>query len=109
MGLMTKLIIGCGYLGSRVARLWLEQGDDVSATTRHACGFANAAIKPIVCDVLHPESLHDLPQADTVVYAIGLDRSSGATMRAVYVDGLANVLNALPPPQKFIYISSSSV
>ena len=46
---------------------------------------------------------------DTVLYAIGFDRTSGASMRAVYVDGLANVLTQLPPPKRFIYISSSSV
>ncbi len=46
---------------------------------------------------------------ETVLYAIGLDRSSGATMRQVFVDGLANVLAALPPPGRLLYISSSSV
>ena len=66
-------------------------------------------VTPVVCDVLQPQTLEHLPQADTVVYAIGLDRSTGATMRSVYVDGLANVLARLPRPNRFIYVSSSSV
>ncbi len=62
-----------------------------------------------ICDVLNTASLHDLPAVDTVLYAIGFDRTSGASMRSVYVDGLANVLANLPPPGRFIYVSSSSV
>ena len=41
--------------------------------------------------------------------AFGLDRSSGQTMRAVYVEGLANVLAALPAPARFVHVSSTSV
>ncbi len=33
---MDKLIIGCGYLGKRVAALWHAQGQRVFATTRRA-------------------------------------------------------------------------
>jgi nucleoside-diphosphate-sugar epimerase len=109
---MRKLVIGCGYLGRRVAALWRAAGDQVFATTRHgdeADRFRAEGLEPIVCDVLDLASLAVLPQVDTVVYAIGFDRSSGATMRAVYVDGLANVLDRIPPPSRFIYISSSSV
>jgi nucleoside-diphosphate-sugar epimerase len=44
-----------------------------------------------------------------VLYAIGLDRSSGKSMREVYVGGLTNVLKTLPTPRQFIYVSSTSV
>jgi nucleoside-diphosphate-sugar epimerase len=106
---MAKLIIGCGYLGQRVASLWLGHGHRVVATTRQQGSFQGSAIRPLLCDVLLPKTLHSLPEADTVLYAVGLDRSSGASMRSVYVDGLANVLERLPAPKKLIYISSSSV
>lgn len=105
----SALIIGCGYLGSRLAAPWLREGRQVFGTTRDPTHLALPGVEPIVCDVLKPGSLHRLPRVDTVVYAIGFDRSSGATMRAVYVDGLRNVLAHLPPPERFIYISSSSV
>src|SRR5438105_2960635 len=106
---MTKLVIGCGYLGQRVASLWLHDGHRVVATTRQPAVFQGSAIQPLQCDVLLPETLEGLPAADTVLHAVGLDRSSGASMRSVYVDGLANVLERLPVPRKLIYISSSSV
>src|SRR2546430_750553 len=106
---MDKLIIGCGYLGQRVAALWLAQGHRVGGTTRRPETFGSDGLQPIVCDVTRPETLHGLPKVDTVVYAVGLDRAAGASMRSVYVDGLANVLEGLPPPKKFIYVSSSSV
>jgi nucleoside-diphosphate-sugar epimerase len=63
-------------------------------------------IEPVVGDVTDPALR--LPAADTVVYAVGLDRSAGRTMREVYVGGLTNVLNALPA-RRFIYVSSTSV
>jgi nucleoside-diphosphate-sugar epimerase len=109
---MRKLIIGCGYLGRRVARLWLEHGDHVSATTRRpetALAFKAQRIDPIVCDVLDPTPLRGVPAFDTVLYVVGLDRSSGASMRQVYVDGLTQVLENLAPPRRFIYVSSTSV
>ncbi len=104
----TSLILGCGYLGRRVAALWRQRGQRVSAATRNAAHLPTD-VEPLLCDVLDPASLRSLPQVDTVLYAIGFDRTSGASMRAVYVDGLANVLSHLPAPKRFIYISSSSV
>ncbi len=106
--LPSCLIIGCGYLGGRVAPLWLQQGRRVFATTRNAAQLPSG-VEPVLCDVLQPDSLRKLPSVDTVLYAIGFDRTSGATMRSVYVDGLANVLAHLPTPKRFIYVSSSSV
>jgi nucleoside-diphosphate-sugar epimerase len=104
----TSLIFGCGFLGQRVASQWKVQGRHVFAVTRNATHLPSN-VEPIVCDVLKPETLLPLPQADTVLYAIGFDRTSGASMRSVYVDGLANVLAHLPPPRCFLYVSSSSV
>jgi nucleoside-diphosphate-sugar epimerase len=109
---MANLIIGCGYLGRRVARLWLERGERVHATTRQpqtAETFAAAGIEPIVCDVLEPRGLAGLPAFDTVVCAVGFDRSSGVAMREVYVEGLRRVLSSLARPGRFIYVSSTSV
>lgn len=109
---MNHLILGCGYLGRRVAQLWLTQGHHVFGVTRrpeNAAALQQDGVEPIIADVLRADSLSKLPSVDTVLYAIGLDRTSGMSMRSVYVDGLANVLEQLPPPNRFIYISSSSV
>ena len=104
------LIFGCGYLGRRIAARWLADGRKVLATTRgRAQELRSLGIDPIVADVLNPASLASLPAVSTVVYCVGMDRAVGATMRDVYVQGLANVLAALPRPARLIYVSSTSV
>ena len=105
----TCLIVGCGYLGRVVARRWIEEGRHVAALTRGRPSELRAlGIEPIVGDVTDPASLR-LPATDTVLYAVGLDRAAGKSMREVYVGGLGNVLDALPTPQRFVYASSTSV
>jgi len=109
---MDKLIIGCGYLGSRVAARWLADGHRVFATTRkleRADELRRLGLDPVICDVLDPASLKQLPPVTTVCHAVGLDRAAGRSMREVYVAGLRNVLDALPRPERFIYISSTGV
>lgn len=106
---MTHLILGCGYLGRVIARHWIEQGHRVAALTRSRNDEIKAlGIESILGDVTNPSSLQ-LPLADWVLYAIGLDRSAGKSMRDVYVGGLMNVLDKLPTPRRLIYISSTSV
>ena len=105
-----KLIIGCGYLGRRVAALWREQGLRVFATTRgRGEELRGMGLEPICCDVLDAESCKSLPQVDTVLYCVGFDRGGGAGMREVYVRGLENVLSCLPKPKRFLHVSSTSV
>ena len=108
-----KLVFGCGYLGRRVAGLWQKAGQKVVAVTRsqaRAKQFTAEGLDPLVADILQPDSLGQLPAASTVLFAVGHDRSSGLPIEQVYVDGLRNVLAALPePPDRFIYISSTGV
>jgi len=110
MAKIDVLILGCGYVGRRVAARWLAQGRRVAALTRgRAAELAQLGIEPIVGDVCDPDSLQNLPQVSVVLHAIGLDRSSGRSMRDVYVNGLANVLAALPKPKQIVHVSSTSV
>ena len=108
-----RLIIGCGYLGQRVARNWTAQGDIVFALTRtahHAEELRQSGITPIVGDVTDGASLAGLPEVDTILWAVGLDRRAGHSQRDVYVGGLDNVLCRLPRNvRRMIYISSTSV
>ena len=107
------LVVGCGYLGGRVAARWRAAGRDVSAVTRsHAAALAAAGLTPVVadvCDARSLEAVRRLPPLGTVVYAVGLDRRDGRPMHDVYVTGLANVLAALPPAGRVVYISSTGV
>jgi len=110
---MEKLIIGCGYLGLRVAKAWVAEGHHVSALTRssmRAAELTGHGIQPIVGDICQPQSLASLPAAETVLFAVGYDRASGYSQQAVYVDGLKNVLELMALRiKRLIYISSSSV
>lgn len=111
---MTKLIIGCGYLGRRVAAAWIAAGHDVFAVTRSESKAEELRIKgirPIVGDVATEGCLQGLPPAETVLHAVGFDRSAGQSIEQVYVDGLKNVLDVVDRSslQKFFFISSTGV
>jgi nucleoside-diphosphate-sugar epimerase len=136
---MQKLIFGCGYLGSRVARLWQAAGDEVSVVTRserRAAELQALGYRALVADITRPETLVDLPEAATVLFAVGFERpkaskadpsttafaistpnssvtgpgAAAQTIADVYVGGLHNVLAALPTATgRFIYISSTGV
>ena len=114
----TRLVVGCGYLGTRVARRWLAAGDQVFGITRspaRASTLAALGITPIVCDVSADsgsreiEALRTLPVLDTVFWAVGFDRTSGVTHRDVHVAGLARLLAALPGSPRVILSSSTGV
>ena len=108
-----RLIIGCGYLGQRVADRWLQSEDAVFALTRspaHAEQFRRQGIVPIIGDVVDSASLQSLPEVDTVLWAVGWDRASARSMDEVYVGGLENVCRVMRTRSKrFISISSTSV
>jgi|SRR5262245_28421480 len=110
---IRKLIIGCGYLGRRVAGRWIAQGNSVFALTRstkRAEEFRASGIEPIVGDVTDSASLAELPVVETALYAVGLDRNSEKSMREVYVGGLEKVLNHIAGKVgRFLYVSSTSV
>jgi nucleoside-diphosphate-sugar epimerase len=110
---MTKLIIGCGYLGERVARKWREAGHSVAVVTRsdgRADVLRQQGYEAIVADVTRPESLVKLPVAESVLFAVGFDRAGNDTIHNVYAGGMQNVLNALSADTgRLIYISTTGV
>jgi nucleoside-diphosphate-sugar epimerase len=114
----TRLVVGCGYLGTRVARRWIAAGDRVFGITRspnRAAELEAAGITPIVYDVTTGpgsaavQTLRALPPFDTVFWAVGFDRASGTTHRDVHVDGLGRLLDALAGSPRVILSSSTGV
>jgi len=107
------LIIGCGYLGERVATRWQEHGRTLavlSRSTARADDFRRRGWCSVVGDVCIRDSLDTLPSARVVLWAVGYDRSATHSQEAVYVDGLVNASEALKGRcDTFVYISSSSV
>lgn len=116
---MAKLIFGCGYLGYRVAKLWRLRGEVVQAVTRspdRARAWGADGIVPLVGDigaatVTEPAWARRLTaDVDTVLFSVGYDRSTGQSIDQVYVEGLRQVLAALPDSvQRIIYVSSTGV
>ncbi|TWT77739.1 RmlD substrate binding domain protein [Posidoniimonas polymericola] len=112
---MDRLIFGCGYLGQRVARLWRDAGDSVAVVTRDAGRgerFAQQGFTPLIADVTQPNTLTAVRESpvDTLLYAVGYDRSAEPSIHEVYAEGLRNVLAALPAgTRRVIYISTTGV
>ncbi|MFM8735129.1 MAG: NAD-dependent epimerase/dehydratase family protein [Pirellulales bacterium] len=118
-----RLVVGCGYLGERVARRWVAAGDRVLATTRRetrADELASFGAAPVIIDVTANDpgwrGLFDtagLPR--TVFWGVGFDRAGGGTHRDVHVDGLRRLLDALAAargagsPPRVILSSSTGV
>lgn len=109
----TRLIFGCGYLGLRVARRWAASGDRVFAATRSETttnAFTEQGLEPLLADVTRPETLADLPASETLLYAVGYDRTAEPSIHEVYTEGLRNVLSALlESVERAIYVSTTGV
>ena len=75
---MAKLVIGCGYLGQRVAAKWTEAGETVFALTRsaeRAEEFQSQGWQPIIGDVTETglqTTLQNLPEWDSGAVCRGL-------------------------------------
>ena len=110
---MKRLIFGCGYLGERVAERWASAGDEVTVITRsaqRAAAFKSSGYVTLVADVTNPDSLATLPTVDTVLFAVGYDRSADPSIHQVYAEGMKNVLAVLPPETgRLLYISTTGV
>lgn len=112
----SRLVVGCGYLGARVARTWHAAGFHVIAVTRRpdrAASFAAAGFEPLLADVTDPavdwSMLADLGDLATVFWAVGFDHRGGGTHRDVHVTGLGRLLDALPAGCRMIFSSSTGV
>jgi nucleoside-diphosphate-sugar epimerase len=110
---MAKLILGCGYLGLRVARCWQTAGEEVFALTRspeRAAQLAAGGIRPLVGDLARSTKLEFPPNVSTALFSVGFDRSAGQSIHDVYVEGLARVLATQPTTtRRVIYVSSTGV
>lgn len=106
----THLIVGVGYLGTRVADLWRGVCVRPWGTTRKAdrCEtLAAAGLEPVLWDTLVPGG--SLPPAETVLFCVGHDRAAGHGVRAATVDGLRNTLERLSQTRDFLYVSTTGV
>ncbi len=104
------LIIGCGDIGRRVARLALEQGAEVTALTRsaeHAEELKALGIAPVLGDLDGGLPIEGLPTAGATVFYLAPPPGGGESDPRVRVFG-ASVLPG-EEPAKVVYVSTSGV
>lgn len=110
---MSIFIVGCGYLGERVAQKISSASGKIHALTRQkerAQQFLLHGWQPHLGDWLHPDSLSDLPRVDTLLVAVTHRAIDGIPPSQTHITGLANLFSALPPPlPRIVYISTTGV
>lgn len=103
-------IIGCGDIGRRVTKLWQAAGGSVSALARsaeRAQSLADSGITPVSGDLDRPDSLHDLPVKNSVLFYFAPPPGDGQGDPRVRA-----TLAALTPsnwPARIVYISTTGV
>lgn len=107
----VALVVGCGYVGSALARL-LTPDHDVHGLRRSPDGLPDDVV-PLARDVAAPFALPSSPRFDLVFYLVGADGHTPDAYRRAYEDGPANLLAALAAagqhPRRIVYASSTSV
>lgn len=110
---MKILIAGYGYIGSALGTRLAEAGNEVWGLRRNTGALNPAAlgrVKLLGADLLSPDSLQDLPAVDAIVFCQAPSRETDDYMKT-YAQGTRNLLAAYEarPPQKIVFISSTSV
>jgi nucleoside-diphosphate-sugar epimerase len=107
------LIAGCGEVGSALARRLVADGADVFGLRRRPAGLP-AGVRPLAIDLREGAMGGVLPRGvGTLVFSAAADAGDEASYRAVYVEGLRNVIEGLaevgPGPSRIVFTSSTSV
>lgn len=110
---MSIFIVGCGYLGERVASKISLAGIETHALTRQlerAESFERRGWHSHLGDWLQPDSLRDLPQVDTLLIAVTHRAVEGIPAEQTHTLGLGHLIEKLPGPlPRIVYISTTGV
>jgi len=114
----SMLILGCGYLGSRLAKLAISTGWKVGALTRNpqTCRqLASIGVDPQICAMLSSNSWHnelDTNDWSAVVNCVGSASGDPDGYHSSYVEGMLSIMKwntRAQSIQRYIYTSSASV
>jgi nucleoside-diphosphate-sugar epimerase len=106
---VRAIVVGCGYVGSRVGELLHVNGCDVIGVQRSPAD--QTQFRFVSCDITEPDKLREHPEcvaADFLVYCVSSGRGGAAEYQRVYVEGLRNVIDVWRP-RRFVFTSSTSV
>lgn len=110
---MSIFIVGCGYLGERVAAKISSSGVETHALTRQeerAQEFQRRGWQAHRGDWLQSSSLSNLPRVDTLLVAVTHRAVEGVPPPQTHILGLTNLFAALPKPwPRIVYISTTGV
>jgi nucleoside-diphosphate-sugar epimerase len=96
------LVIGAGYLGEEILRVFQSEGWEVSGAS------LSGGDGMLACDVSDVDSVAALPDADVVVHCAASGRGGEDAYRRVYLEGCRNLVRRFPEG-KLVFTSSSSV
>ena len=108
---MQKIIIaGCGYIGTRVARIWKENGAQVTCLVRstgHQAALEAEGFTARACGFDDPADIPALDVAGRIVYYFVPPPGGGsADSRARH---FCAAISVSAPPARIIYMSATSV
>jgi len=104
------LIVGCGDIGERVARLERSEARTVAGLVRSeesARRLRAAGVRPITADLDTPASLIDLPVGDAVVYYFAPPPDEGVTDPRM--DAFVSAMTPTSLPRRVVLISTTGV
>ena len=107
------LIAGCGYVGTALGRRLAARGHVVWGLQRRPEPLP-PGIRPLHADLTDPETLGNVPAGlDFVFFTAAPSGFDDAEYRAIYVDGLRHLLEALrrkhQHPRRVFFTSSTAV
>lgn len=106
---LRVLVAGCGDVGGQAAALLAARGAQVWGLRRRS-HLLPAGVQPCSADLGDPTTLRGLPEVDYLLFTAAAEHSSEAGYRAVYVEGLRNLLATLPvAPRRLLFTSSTGV
>ena len=110
---MRILIAGCGYVGTALARMLVQDGHDVFGLRRDPGGLPDGVI-PVAADLATGTGMAEVPGAlDACVTAISPDGRAEDAYEAAYVRAVTNLRSQLqvesPDLQRWVFTSSTAV
>jgi nucleoside-diphosphate-sugar epimerase len=109
MSMPPLLILGCGYIGRRVARRYLEQGTSVLGVVRSATSAAELdadGIPSLACD-LASDRIADLPLPEARVFHFAPPPTRG--LEDIHTRRLVSAFERVGHPKRVVYISTTGV
>ena len=103
-------IIGCGYIGQRVAKLEQTEGSRVSALARSSSSaeaLSKMGIEVIMGDLDEPSSMKELSLAGSIAYYFAPPPSEGLV--DTRMEGFLSCLNPSSLPERVVLISTTGV